>query len=128
MVWRDPAKPRFHQLYVTDVIELLRELFLPARRDETILPRDETVSRFGADTRKQPLVISLTAKTAGSAGIQNGDSQMRTLSFILALAFVVAGSSLAGSSQAGLPGIGTFAYNGSPIAASAAQAIVVAAR
>ncbi len=31
MVWRDPAKPRFHQLYVTDVIELLRELFLPAR-------------------------------------------------------------------------------------------------
>ena len=53
---------------------------------------------------------------------------MRTLSFILALAFVVAGSSLAGSSEAGLPGIGTFAYNGSPIAVSAAQAIVVAAR
>jgi len=53
---------------------------------------------------------------------------MRTLSFILALAFVVAGSALAGSSEAGLPGIGTFAYNGSPIAASAAQAIVVAAR
>ena len=123
----DPAKPRFHLLYVTDVIELLRELFRPASGDETILPRDETVSRFGADTRKQPLVISLTAKTAG-AGIQNGDSHMRTLSFILALAFVVAGSSLAGSSEAGLPGIGTFAYNGSPIAASAVQAIVVAAR
>jgi len=77
--------------------------------------------------RTRPLVISLTAKTAGSAGIQNGDSHMRTLSFILALAFVVAGSSLAGSSEAGLPGIGTFAYNGSPIA-SAAEAIVVAAR
>ena len=76
--------------------------------------------------RKQPLVISLTAKTAGSAGI-HGDSQMRTLGFILALAFVVAGSSLAGSSKAGLPGVGTFAYNGSPIAASA-EAIVVAAR
>jgi hypothetical protein len=29
--WRDPAKPRFHQPYVTGVIELLRELFLPAR-------------------------------------------------------------------------------------------------
>ena len=113
---------------MTDVIELLRELFRPASGDETILRRDETVSRFGADMRKQPLVISLTAKTAGSAGIQNGDSQMRTLSFILALAFVVAGSSLAGSSEAGLPGVGTFAYNGSPIAASAAQAIVVAAR
>ena len=128
MVWGDPAKPRFHPLYVTDVIELLRELFRPASGDETILPRDETVSRFGADMRKQPLVISLTAKTAGGAGIQNGDSQMRTLGFILALAFVVAGSSLAGSSEAGLPGVGTFAYNGSPIAASAAQAIVVAAR
>jgi len=73
--------------------------------------------------RKQPLVISLAAKTAGSAGIQNGDSQMRTLGFIIALAFVVAGSS-----EAGLPGVGTFAYNGSPIAASAAQAIVVAVR
>lgn len=77
--------------------------------------------------RTQPLVISLAAKTAGSAGIQNGDSHMRTLSFILALAFVVAGSSLAGSSEVGLPGIGTFAYNGSPIA-SAVPAIVVAAR
>ena len=53
---------------------------------------------------------------------------MRTVSFILAFAFVVAGSSMAGSSQAGLPGIGTFAYNGSPIATSAAEAIVVAAR
>jgi hypothetical protein len=113
---------------VIDVIELLRDLFRPASGDETILPRDETVSRFGAEMRKQPLVISFTAKTAGSVGIQNGDSHMRTLSFILALAFVVAGSSLAGSSEAGLPGIGTFAYNGSPIAASAAQAIVVAAR
>ena len=110
-----------------DVIELSQRIVSSGRRDETILPRDETVSRFGAEMRKQPLVISLTAKTAG-AGIQNGDSHMRTLSFILALAFVVAGSSLAGSSEAGLPGIGTFAYNGSPIAVSAAQAIVVAAR
>ena len=53
---------------------------------------------------------------------------MRTLSSILALAFVAGGSSMAGSSEAGMPGVGTFAYNGSPIAASAAQAIVVAAR
>ena len=128
MVWGIPPNPGSISRYVTDVIELFRQLFLPTRGDETILPRDETVSRFGAEMRKQPLVISLAAKTAGSAGIQNGDSQMRTLGFILALAFVVAGSSLAGSSEAGLPGVGTFAYNGSPIAASAAQAIVVAAR
>ena len=52
---------------------------------------------------------------------------MRTLSFILAFVFVLAGPSMAGSSQNTLPGIGTFAYNGAPIA-SAPQAIVVAAR
>ena len=53
---------------------------------------------------------------------------MRTLSFILAFAFVVAGPSIAGSSDAGLPGVGTFAYSGSPIAASAPQTLIVAAR
>jgi len=44
---------------------------------------------------------------------------MRTLSFILAFGFVLAGPSIAGSSDTGLPGIGTFAYTSSPIAASA---------
>jgi hypothetical protein len=58
----------------------------------------------------------------------NGDSQMRTLSFILAFAFVLAGPSMAGSYDSGLPGIGTFAYNGSPIASSAPQTILVAVR
>ena len=53
---------------------------------------------------------------------------MRTLSFILAVAFVVAGPSIAGSSDTSLPGIGTFAYSGSPVAALAAETIVVAAR
>ncbi len=53
---------------------------------------------------------------------------MRTFSFILALAFVLAGSSIAGSSDGSLPGVGTFAYNGSPVTASAPQAMVVAAR
>lgn len=57
-----------------------------------------------------------------------GDSQMKTLSFVLACAFVLVGSSMAGSTDAGLPGVGTFAYNGSPIAISASEAIVVAAR
>ena len=41
---------------------------------------------------------------------------MRTISFILAFAFVLAGPSMAGSSDQDLPGIGTFAYNGSPVA------------
>ncbi len=53
---------------------------------------------------------------------------MRTLSFFLAFAFVLAGPSITGSLEGSLPGIGTFAYNGSPIATSAPQAVVVAAR
>ena len=52
---------------------------------------------------------------------------MRTLSFILALAFVLAGPTMAGLPDAGLPGAGTFTYNkGSPAASS--PSIVVAAR
>jgi hypothetical protein len=51
---------------------------------------------------------------------------MRTISFILAVAFVLAGSSMAGSAETGLPGIGTFSYNGSPVAAS--HALVLAVR
>ena len=46
---------------------------------------------------------------------------MRTISFILALAFVLAGPSMAGSSDNGLPGIGTFSYNGSPVVTSASM-------
>jgi hypothetical protein len=67
-------------------------------------------------------------ETADNAEAITGDSQMRTLSFMLALAFVLAGPSLAGSSDNGLPGIGTFAYNGSPISAASPEPMVVAAR
>ena len=74
------------------------------------------------------MVIKVTTRTADSAGGQTGDSQMRTLSFILAFAFVIAGASIAGSTDSRLPGIGTFAYSGSPIVTSAPQAIVVATR
>ena len=42
---------------------------------------------------------------------------MRTFSFILAFAFILAGPSIAGSSDQGLPGVGSFTYNGSPVAA-----------
>ena len=47
---------------------------------------------------------------------------MRTTSFILAFAFIMAGPSMAGSSEQGLPGVGTFAYNGSPVAVPALPA------
>jgi hypothetical protein len=52
---------------------------------------------------------------------------MRSLSFILALAFLMTGATLAGRSDSGPPGIGTFVYNGSQIPA-AAPAVIVAAR
>jgi hypothetical protein len=57
-----------------------------------------------------------------------GDSQMRSFSFILALAAFLIGPSLAGSSKASLPGVGTFSYNGSPVVSDAPQLTVVAAR
>jgi hypothetical protein len=53
---------------------------------------------------------------------------MRTRSFMLAVAFVLVGPSMAGSSESSLPGIGTFAYSGSPIITSVPDALVVAAR
>jgi len=68
-------------------------------------------------------------KTADGAGVRKAETvKMRTLSLMLALAFVVAGASIAGSSDTSLPGVGTFAYSGSPVAASAPEAIFVAAR
>jgi len=47
---------------------------------------------------------------------------MHTVSFILAFALVLVGSSMAGFEESGLPGIGTFTYGGTP------AAIVIAAR
>jgi hypothetical protein len=53
---------------------------------------------------------------------------MRTLSFILALGVILAGPSIAGSLESGLPGVGTFSYNGAAITAAAPQSILIAAR
>jgi hypothetical protein len=53
---------------------------------------------------------------------------MRTLSFILAFAFVLVSPSMAGWSDHSLPGIGTFNYSGSPVTTAASQAVVVAVR
>ena len=51
---------------------------------------------------------------------------MRTMSLILAFAFVMAGSSMAGTPDNGLPGIGTFSYNGSPVVTSAPMVVAQA--
>jgi len=53
---------------------------------------------------------------------------MQALSVILVLAFMLLCPALAGNSDSSRPGIGTFAYNGSPIAASVSQPVVVATR
>jgi hypothetical protein len=49
---------------------------------------------------------------------------MRALSYIIALVFVLTGSSLAGSDDRGLPGVGTFSYCGSPIVTPPAPEIL----
>jgi hypothetical protein len=41
--------------------------------------------------------------------------QMRALSFMIALVFVLTGPSLAGSADRDMPGVGSFTYCGSPI-------------
>jgi hypothetical protein len=51
---------------------------------------------------------------------------MRILGFMLACALVLGGPTMAGTADGGLPGVGTFAYSGPPVAAS--HAMVVAAR
>jgi hypothetical protein len=79
-----------------------------------------------ADIRKRPLVINLPTTRRTAPPIWR--RQMRTISFILAFAFVLAGPSLAGSSDGNLPGIGTFAYNGSPVIGTDAPIVVAYAR
>jgi hypothetical protein len=53
---------------------------------------------------------------------------MRAFSFILAFGFVLAGCSLAGTEDSGLPNIGTFAYSGPAIWTTASTPVVVASR
>lgn len=53
---------------------------------------------------------------------------MRPMCLILAAALFVATSSMAGSSESGMPGVGTFAYAGSTLAPAAPQTVVLAAR
>ena len=102
-------------------------MFRPGRPTKQFSPAMKPFSAFGADIRKQPFAITLPNETAGTPATETGDSDMRTISFILAFAFILAGPSMAGSSENGLPGIGTFSYNGAPVTTSAPQSIVVAA-
>jgi hypothetical protein len=98
------------------------DLFHQARGDETILWATKPFFAFAAELRKPRKVIKRPTNGGQRRQQEPGDRQMHIASFILALAFVLAGSSMAGSIEGSLPGIGTFAYGGTP------AAIVVAAR
>jgi hypothetical protein len=107
--------------------EFSLELFRRKRGDETILPATKPFSAFGAEFRKPAMVIKRPTNTGGQRRTgKSGDKSMRIVSFILAFVFVVAGSSMAGSVESGLPGVGTFSYNGTPVAPS--QTLIVAVR
>ena len=110
---------------MAQIIELFPEIVSSRLGDETILLPDETISCLGADIRKPRMVIKPPTKRWVTPEPKTGDSQMRTLSFILVCAFVLA-PSVAGLSD-NLPGIGTFAYNGSPVVTSPPQALLAAA-
>jgi hypothetical protein len=100
-------------------------VFRRLSRNETNLAGHETILPGGADVPKQcsATKFSTTRRTA----LLTGDRQMRTLSFILAFAFILAGPSMAGSVENSLPGIGAFSYNGS-LLNPLPQAMIVAAR
>jgi hypothetical protein len=117
---------RRHELYLIEIMGVFFETVSSTGRDETVPGSTKPFFPVPAELRKQGRVIQPTTRTAVNAGIQTGDRQMRTLSFILAFAFVLAGPSIAGSLDSSLPGIGTFTYNGSPVATP--EALVVAVR
>jgi hypothetical protein len=50
---------------------------------------------------------------------------MRTINFILAFTVILFGPSLAGSTD-GVPGIGSFSYNGAPVGTKLPKAMIVA--
>ncbi|KZD24408.1 hypothetical protein A4A58_23350 [Tardiphaga robiniae] len=66
--------------------------------------------------------------TTRRAALPNWRRQMRTISFILAFAFILAGPSMAGSADGNLPGIGTFAFTGAPVISADAPMVVAYAR
>jgi hypothetical protein len=80
---------------------------------------EETIFRFSRRTEETGDGYQKPEQDGGQRrDLILGDSQMRSISFVLAVAFLLVGPSLAGSSDNGLPGVGTFSYNGSPIVTS----------
>jgi hypothetical protein len=111
-----------------DIVDVSCRIVSSGPGDETILLGDETIFRFWRRTPETSVGYQLANNNGGQRRQAKPETvKMRTLSFILAFAFVLAGPSLAGSSDVSLPGVGTFAYTGSPVVTSA-PSVVVAAR
>ena len=102
-----------------------RQCFVrPDRRNNCLVSRNHfPFWRRCPETAEGYQVTNKTAVTPA----RNRRLPMRTTSLILAFAFILAGPSMAGSSE-DLPGVGTFAYNGSPLASPETQPRLVAAR
>ena len=113
--------------YPVEIIGFSKELFRPVRATKQFCCAAKPFFAFGVEVLKRRMVIKLATRSGGKPVDRPGDSQMRTLSFIIAFAFVIAGSSMAGSVD-NLPGIGTFAYTGSPVVPLASNPFIVAAR
>jgi hypothetical protein len=111
-------RPTADDANVTNALSEITGLFAPMFRrnrcDETILLRHETIFRFPCRYPETALGYEAAQPDGGR---QAGDRSMRTFSFILAFAFVLAGPSMAGSPDS-LPAAGAFAYNGAPAANS----------
>jgi hypothetical protein len=97
-----------------------------ARRNNS--HRDETIFPFWRITGETAHGYQFHNDDGAPPATTLRDKTMRALSFILAVGFVLAGSSFAGTPDGNLPGIGTFQYSGSPVTTTAPQPIVVAAR
>ena len=73
------------------------------------------------------LAVNHAAKSRVRESVDGRLSKMRPLSLILAAGLLLVGSTMAGTVQGTLPGVGTFSYNGTAIA-QASPPVIVAAR
>jgi hypothetical protein len=90
--------------------------------------RDVSMKQFSAATKPFSVFEQISGNSDWLSSCQRNarraldlraEIQMRTISFILAFAFILAGPSMAGPSDSSLPGTGTFSYNGSQVVTSA---------
>jgi hypothetical protein len=106
----------------------LQALSFPGRSRTTkrFCNANETIFDLDAELLK-PRLVKRAPEIGGRRSEIPEAVKMRSLSFILALAFLLAGVTLADQSDSGVPGIGTFAY-GAPHKLADASSVIVAER